>query len=437
VDAGGGIAIWDVEPGTGQWTARESFQGHSGDAVQAEITDDGLLVTRGTDDRLVAWDVRPGAGFGSPVGAPGDRWLAGPLEVVRSGGVLVAPTRAVQGGFAEEQVIGSGTADVAATFFDARDGRVIDDVPVGAIEKNIFSGTPLLAVSPDRRMIAISTGLTTTVLDAGTRKPSAPIELPPVGDTGIDGQPLRAGVVTCLGWTPDSARLLLCTDKNTSQGPEGFLVQVSPSTGEIGREVDLQGISGEATAVSPDRKWLLVVGFGQGLVLDRNLELRKVVTLSGGFGGPEDVAFSSDGKHVAVSEGDGRFLDVIDTADWSVASEPLPSGSEFLQVGWLDDDRSVALGSASGAVVLFDTERSQLRVPPLAVSGDPGAAHVHLVTTGDGRVVALSGERAGRRWSLDPDDWVEQACAVVGRGLSLTEWAQYLPDRPYRPVCAN
>jgi DNA-binding SARP family transcriptional activator/WD40 repeat protein len=435
VDAGGGIAIWDVDPGTGQWTARSTFQGHAGEAVQAEITDDGLLVTRGTDNRLVAWDVRPGAGFGASIGAGGERWLAGPLEVVRPGQVLVAPTRALDSGPGE--VLSPATADLAATFFDPRDGRELASIPVGTIEDTGLGGAPLLAVSPDRTRVAVSTGLTTTVLDADTRKPSKPIELPPVGSRNTGGQLLRAGLVTCLGWSPDSARLLLCVDKNSSRGSESFMEVVSPTTGEVGREVPLQGVEGTAIALDPDRKALLVVGSGVGLVLDRSLRIERVVTLTDAVGGPHDAAFSADGKRIAVIAEQGRTLDVIHTADWSVVSEPLLPGSPYLQVQWLDDDRTVALSSASGTVSLFDTERRRLRVPPLDVSTDPGAAPVHLVTVGGDVVVALSGERPGRRWSMDPTDWVEQACAVAGRTFTREEWAQYLPDRPYRPVCAK
>jgi hypothetical protein len=70
-----------------------------------------------------------------------------------------------------------------------------------------------------------------------------------------------------------------------------------------------------------------------------------------------------------------------------------------------------------------------------SVRGQP--AHVYLLPAPTNELVALSGEGAGRRWSLDPMEWVRQACAVVGRDLTSDEWNQYLPDRPYRPTCTD
>src|SRR5258706_3377679 len=38
-------------------------------------------------------------------------------------------------------------------------------------------------------------------------------------------------------------------------------------------------------------------------------------------------------------------------------------------------------------------------------------------------------------WVIDPNIWVTQACAAVQRNLINSEWAQYLPNQPYRKTC--
>lgn len=39
-------------------------------------------------------------------------------------------------------------------------------------------------------------------------------------------------------------------------------------------------------------------------------------------------------------------------------------------------------------------------------------------------------------WSLDPDAWAEIACRAAGRTLTEEEWAEFVGDEPYDPVCA-
>lgn len=39
-------------------------------------------------------------------------------------------------------------------------------------------------------------------------------------------------------------------------------------------------------------------------------------------------------------------------------------------------------------------------------------------------------------WDLDPEHWVEPACAIAGRNLTRAEWDQYIGDlAPYRATC--
>jgi alkanesulfonate monooxygenase SsuD/methylene tetrahydromethanopterin reductase-like flavin-dependent oxidoreductase (luciferase family) len=38
-------------------------------------------------------------------------------------------------------------------------------------------------------------------------------------------------------------------------------------------------------------------------------------------------------------------------------------------------------------------------------------------------------------WTVNPDDWARQACAVAGRSLTQAEWDQYLPTTSFDPSC--
>ena len=63
---------------------------------------------------------------------------------------------------------------------------------------------------------------------------------------------------------------------------------------------------------------------------------------------------------------------------------------------------------------------------PVAISS-PDDLHFLTGTAGPAESVTL--------WTVNVDDWETTACRVAGRNLTKAEWAQYLPDRPYRMTC--
>jgi WD40 repeat protein len=56
----------------------------------------------------------------------------------------------------------------------------------------------------------------------------------------------------------------------------------------------------------------------------------------------------------------------------------------------------------------------------------------------DGRILA-SGDNDGAviLWDVDIESWKERACRIANRNLTLSEWAQYLENEPYRKTCSN
>jgi DNA-binding SARP family transcriptional activator/WD40 repeat protein len=431
----GTVTLWDVDRSAPhQWVERESFAGHTGDAEDAAVTSDGrVLITRGGDGQIVVWDVTAEGGWGTPLAGDSGRWLVGPIEVIEPDRLVVAVT-APAGGPAEFP--GSVMTDLAATFLDPRTGRIVGQVELGEIEDPGLTGVAAPAVSPDGRMVAITTGLSTTVLDTRTFVKITTVRLPPDDDTGLDGRPLSADVVRCATWTPDSSRLLLCTDHFTVDGPVSQLVLVEPTSGEEqGRIRLLPGVIPDAAATSEDVVALADEGSGIVALIDAQTLRQQLVSVDAGDGPPE-LSFSDDGGKIAVVWGD-RTLDVIDVRTHEPSREEIPPGSAFFGAEWLPDGRTLALAGSDGTVSLFDTDRQQLRARPFPVSPGGTAVDLGLVVDGTDHLVALSGNGPGRRWSLDPGDWAEQACAMAGRQLTRTEWAQYLPDRPYRPACSD
>jgi len=69
---------------------------------------------------------------------------------------------------------------------------------------------------------------------------------------------------------------------------------------------------------------------------------------------------------------------------------------------------------------------------------NPGPSGYRTVSFADDGQAALIATASGvRRFVLDPLAWEQTACTVAGRVLDEREWADYVGDEPYRPVCSG
>jgi WD40 repeat protein len=191
---------------------------------------------------------------------------------------------------------------------------------------------------------------------------------------------------------------------------------------------------------SPDKS-VIVAGleYGPGLlVLDADsLDVLRRVRLPEQIGNVFDLSFSTDGRLLAAA-GDLGGVAVLDTGSWRLRGTPANLHDYgVLQVEWLPDNRTLVSAGADGRVVLFDTQRGTTRARPLPASTEAGEGYSHLVPGINDELTVLSGERPGRRYTLDPARWLTRACEVVGRDFTRAEWARYLPGRPYGSTCSD
>jgi WD40 repeat protein len=364
---------------------------------------------------------------------------------------MVAPTRpGTSPSDVREEVPGPETLSVAATFLEPDTGEVVDQVVLGdTVEESPFGSS--VAVSPDRSMVAVTWGLGTTVLDTRTHEVVEEIVLPPHGDAGVGDGSLPATVVSSAAWTPDGSTLLLGAEANAERrtGPApagaaadsrrgGYLVPVDTTTWDVGRPIEIGG-GAQTIETSPDESVMVVASTADSelVVLDaarlavvRRLRLTRVDWVL-------DLSFSPDGRFLAASG--ESFLYVFDTTTWDLVWAPARVHDGWaLQTEWLDDGRTIATAGSDGTVALFDVERGLVRAQGLPASGDPGTGYAHLAPEPADELVVFSGERAGRRYPLEPSAWLAEACAVVGgRDLTPAEWDRYLPGRDDQPTCSD
>jgi DNA-binding SARP family transcriptional activator/WD40 repeat protein len=435
-DASGVLLVWDIDARTGEWTPRETLVGHDGLVADLAGSPDGrTLVSISQDGTTITWDMTADGGFGSPLSGLGDRWISNRPAVVVPGRLVVAPTRAAPSRDREwwEQ------RDVSAAFLDPRTGEVVDSVPAGRNGGWTFGSSA--SVSPDRSKVAVTYGYGTLVLDARTRDVLARIELPRIEVWGER----HPEPVWCSAWTPDGTRLLLCADGDDFDPHDGNLVVVDTDTWKPRqRRVHIDGAA-QTLEVSPDRR-LLAVGMSFPDVdnapppvvgiLDADT-LRQVQELrldADDF--PYDLSFSPDGRRLAVGVDSGSVY-TFDVASGRRLHPPAHVHNDFTQqVEWLPDGRTVVSSGSDATVTLYDADRGLVRAT-LPGSTDPKPAYTYLLSATDKAVTALSGERPGRTYPLDPRQWIAQACSVARRDLTRGEWSSYVHDRPYRRTCSD
>ena len=128
----------------------------------------------------------------------------------------------------------------------------------------------------------------------------------------------------------------------------------------------------------------------------------------------------------------------IVTVDISTGDQQRRSTSLGASVYWLnysDDGELLVSGAADGGVSLWDADTLELMgtvYPPHR--GDPVPAGAQFI--GDTHDVAIA-SYDGRvyTWDTDLERAIDFACQMAGRTLTEDEWAQFLPDQPYREVC--
>lgn len=430
------VVLWDVDRTSGRWTRREALTGHDGDVVGAEVAPGGrLLFTVARNGQVITWDLSDEGGFGSSFPPLQGRFVSNRPQVVVPGELMVAPTRPVSRSGADPRLPAEDTVSVAATFLDPGTGRVVDQVVVGDTFKDVLFGSSV-AVSPDSTRVAVTSARVTTVLDTRTRAVLARVELPPVGGVGPDGERLDTEIVWGAGWTPDG-RLLLGSGGRVPEGTGGAVVVVDPGTWQVQRRIPV-GDSVQTLETSPDGRFLAVADAGSPRlhVLDaRTLQVLRTLELdSGDF--LYDLSFSPDGSRVAAG-GEQGLVHVWDTGTW----EPVHDAADVhrdrvLQVEWTPDGRTVVSAGNDGTIGLYDAVRGLRRSLPLPASSTPGG-YTHLVPGVLDDVVALSGERPGRRYPTRPGRWLAEACTVVGRDLNAAEWERYLPGRAPERTCGE
>ena len=400
------LVFWDVHTGA----VAQTFELPAASGRQVFSPDGDTLYTAGADPTAMIWDLA------------GDRRLLRPFRAE------IHP-RTTPPAFATSP---DGRTLAVAT----RDGRV-DLIDAETLRRTggfeAFPGRSLFAIeySPDGRRLAVAEERGGVGLwDAASGKRVGPLLSTPRDAGPRSGQVLAFGAGGVLAAASTGGQSARATTPGTVRiwDPDGRKLIRPPLR---------LGDSVLGLALRPDGSQLAIATPSGVEVRDLpgGERVASLPTAEAALARDEvSLAFSSDGRLLAGGQQDRDVL-LWATEGWHQVGQ-LPSAGALGLV--FSPDSSTLATSPGGAVLLWDVGSQQPIGSPLPL---PDAARDTYVTTrftpaGD-RLFAVSNSGTAIRFEVDPDAWVQHACAVAGGDLTPEEWAEVVPEEEYRPVCPS
>ena len=403
----GEVVVWDatsLEPVT-------TLRGHRGAIEDVAYGAGGRsLHTAGADGSVLSWDLFGDDSLARTVGRPIPREVH--QHTVAADGSVAAAS--LPGGGLRLIDVASGTTTDVEGAFGPQGGLVSTDPRGRHVAALSFPTEP-----EDGPMVS-----TVRVVDteSGSLLPwSADVEVRHSFDAKA---------------TPDGDGLLLSTDRGTRlldiRTGEPRTQLYSPASGVVeaagspdGSTVALSLADGTVEVVHlADRRRLAV------------LDPRPVATSSKNGFAPGPLVFSPDGRWLAAGSNSGRVA-IWAARTWErLDREIVVSGGFGVgSIAFSADSGSVVV-AAAGTVALWELQ-GESRGAILDVDRLGEASGVAAGLGGEDELVFLTDGSSVSSWSTDPERLVAHACRVAGRDLTRAEWAEVLPDRPYRPTCSG
>ncbi len=418
-DESAGVTIWDVASGR----QLEILEGQEGEVYTLHLGEGGrTLYGAGRGTGAIVWDVtgarRLGAIFPTGLVAIPEDYFPPAFSVSPSGNELAVARL-------------DGKIDLidAETLRTRRTIEAFDRTPATAIEYSP-SGR-LLAVAGMRGMLGLFDATTGERVGDYVSSPNGPCADPAS----------NFGIRRCLERTIQ-VLTFVAEDR-----------LVAASIGGVLRNWDLEGrevvgppvrlpkfVTGLAS--SPDGSTIAVtygyVNAATGVAIIDAGNGERVADLTTP-GQPRSVAFSPDGRTLAVGQTTGDVL-FWETESWQGTDLAVTHGGLILGVQFSPDGRTLATSNDEGTIALWDaTSGTQIGsvLPPVPNRvGPPGPPWNTSRFTPDGsRLFAVYDTGNAVRWELDPEAWRRHACSVAGGGLTREEWEEIVPDQEYRATC--
>jgi WD domain, G-beta repeat len=185
---------------------------------------------------------------------------------------------------------------------------------------------------------------------------------------------------------------------------------------------------------SPDGSMLATAGGGGTVLLWRTSTWQQLATLPADTSIVLCLAFSPDGSVLAAGGVGDRAVTLWDVATHRQVGR-LPHPTFLASVAFDPAGKTLATATVDDKVRLWDLASSRQIGVALPGAENGSGSNVAAFDPSGNHLIALHDSGTAFVWDLGSDRWKQQACAVVGRSLSLQEWKDLLPGRRYQPAC--
>ncbi len=435
----GGVVLWDVA--AGKRLVDEQLAVNEGGVRSVAFSPDGKTIAAGfaagDGSAVVLWE------------APARKRLRDePLSVAEGhvcGAAFSPDGKTIAAGYFGDPG-GGGFGGVVLWDLSAR--KRLGDEPLSVKEGGLRS----LAFSPDGKTIAAGYSVIGTVRrggvalwDVATRKR--------LGDEPLS---VTEGEVCSAAFSPDGKTIAVGylgnPDGDSFSGVVLWDVAARKRLGDDPLSVKEGGV--QSLAFSPDGKSIAVGysrgdSFGGAVLWDVSARKRSGdLPLPVTDGDVASVAFSPDGKTIAAGYTSGLDGGVV---LWDIPTrKALDDEPLFVKEGRVDsvvfspDGDTIAAGYStmgnvrSGGVMLWDVAtRKRLGDEPLSVTKGWVAS---VAFSPDGKTIAagydselgVRGSGGVVMWDVDLESWQRRAGLIANRNFTREEWRDYFPDTPYR-----
>jgi WD40 repeat protein/DNA-binding SARP family transcriptional activator len=428
----------------------ETMQGSASAAIEslAFSADGKMLASTAADGSVAVWDVPTAtlretfvghtASAVDPVFSPnGETLYAGAADGsviawdVRGGRTLGRPFRfdpvaaAEQGAAPRPPVLRAAQAVAVSpdgslfatsparnriTIWRSRDEDVVGDL------RGPSGSVNALAFSHDGRLVAaVGTSPNIVVWNVRTEKIVHVLRQP------VQTFPRSDAWASAVAFAPNDG--LVASAAN--DGLQVFALRTGHSVGSVpmGGASDL--------AFSADGRLLAVAGLMNGQIVVWDVRRRTPVRTIGAQGGLISLEFAPHGTTIAAGDNLGN-VDFWDAATGRFLPQELGQNGPVLSLSFDPIGDRLMTTSSDGKIRLWDLATEKLVGAPLPGSDRGGWGT--FFPTGK-RLIAVFGSGTGIIWNVDPASWSTWACSVARRNLSGAEWHNFLPGLPYRKVC--
>jgi WD40 repeat protein len=196
-----------------------------------------------------------------------------------------------------------------------------------------------------------------------------------------------------------------------------------------------------AIAFSPTGRLLSAASADKAVYLwqiDAAHHVTPAATLHGFDNYAYAVVFTPDGRVLAAGSADKtlRLWDVSDPRRPRPLGGPIDGPGNYVYYLAIDPKgRTLAAAVTDGTVWQWDISNPAGPRALTTLTAMTGSTFV-VAYSPDGRTLAAAGNNhTVHFWSTDPQQIATDICSSTGDAITLAEWEDYLPDRPYRRPC--